>query len=286
MSADAYVLAHSHGVAFMDAATDWRSRFRGGAALDPRYGEAFQGWYGGAIPDGPIDVSAVGCTRLRKVTAWVMPITSGQGILVNPVRDSRNAVLSVQVDATFAGVIRSWGGDTPIVSMIRGNDHALMMLGRYPAYDFLDPAVPGVAAGVPILDEALIERHVEPWADGVFYALAVVRREVRNPVLHVLPPPPREHPERARHLEEVGELVREHGFVPAALRLKWHRRYARQLAARLAAIGCATLAPPAGACTADGLLREEYAEGLTHGNRRYGELVAAQVEAWIGGLAR
>ena len=98
---------------------------------------------------------------------------------------------------------------------------------------------------------------------------------------HVLPPPPREHPERAIHFETLEEDLRTFGFTPVALRLKWYRRYCQLLSARLASLGCHVLSPPAAACSTDGLLQDDFAEGLTHGNRRYGRLVAEQIASWL-----
>lgn len=65
----------------------------------------------------------------------------------------------------------------PLVRVIRGNEHTLTMLGRFPPYDFVDPEVPGVAAGVPVIDEGLLERYVSPWTDMVFHPLELARRE-------------------------------------------------------------------------------------------------------------
>jgi hypothetical protein len=79
----------------------------------------------------------------------------------------------------------------------------------------------------------------------------------------------------------MGELISHYGFAPDRLRLKWYRRYCRLLEARLATIGCKALAAPPEACDPDGLLREEYAEGLTHGNSAYGVMTARRVESWL-----
>ncbi len=286
MAPDFHLLAHSHGVAFLDAATDWRSRVKLGGGADPRFGDTFQGWFGGTVPARPIElVLARPASPPRSIVAWVMPPGGAVGHLVEMVPGPDGAP-QPRVNPAYVEVLREWRGHAPIVSMIRGNEHALTMLGRFPPYDFVDPEVPGFTRGVPVIDEALIERYVSPWTDMVFHPLALARREAGVPVLHVPPPPPREKAEGARHLEEMGEVVRQFGFVPESLRLKWYRRYCRQLRARLAAVGCDLLEAPREALTGAGLLREDFSEGLTHGNRRYGELVAAQVEAWIAGLPR
>jgi len=63
--------------------------------------------------------------------------------------------------------------------------------------------------------------------------------------------------------------------------MKWYKRYCRRLALRLATIDCDVVLPSPEACNAEGLLREEYAEGLTHGNNEYGKLAARQIESWL-----
>ena len=287
MVPDFYLLAHSHAVCLLDAATDWREKVQLAGGADARFGEAFQGWFDGKVPARPLELSFAWPGALpRSLVAWVMPPGGKVGHLVSLV-PGPGGVPKVQENPDFVAMLREWRGTAPIVSIIRGNEHVLTFLNRFPPYDFLDDDTPGVVRGVPILDEGLIEGFVATWADLVFHSLALARREAPgNPLLHVCPPPPREHPERARHLEEIGDVVQQYGFVPVALRLKWYRRYCRHLAKRLAAIGCVTLAAPPAACTPEGLLREEFSEGLTHGNRRYGELLAARLDAWIAGLAR
>lgn len=286
MAAAFHLLAHSHGVAFLDAATDWRSRVRLAGARDPRFGETFQGWFGGSLPARPVELALVQpAPAAGTIVAWVMPPGGAVGHLVEMVPGPDGSP-SPKVNPAYVEVLREWRGKGPIVSMIRGNEHALTMLGRFPPYDFVDPEVPGVVPGVPVIDEALVERYVSPWTDMVFHPLDLARREAGSAVLHVPPPPPREKAEGARHLEEMVEVVRQYGFVPESLRLKWYRRYCRQLRARLAAIGCDLLEAPPEALTPQGLLREEFSEGLTHGNRHYGELVARQVTGWLAGLPR
>lgn len=283
MPPDFHLLAHSHGVAFLDAATDWRSRVKLAGAPDPRFGSTFQGWFGGTLPARPMELTLqLPGAAARPIVAWVMPPGGAVGHLVEMVPGPEGSPLP-KVNPAYVEVLREWRGKGPIVSMIRGNEHALTMLGRFPPYDFVDPEVPGVVAGVPVIDEGLVERYVSPWTDMVFHPLELARRETGAPVLHVPPPPPREKAENARHLEEMGEVVRQFGFVPESLRLKWYRRYCRQLRARLAAVGCDFVDAPRQALTEGGLLREDFSEGLTHGNRKYGALVADQVAAWVAG---
>jgi len=188
---------------------------------------------------------------------------------------------AVQLNPAYVEVLRSWSGGIPIVSMINGNEHALTMLNQWPPYDFLDEEVPSVESGVPIIDEVFIDEHVEPWVSAVFNQLLVVKRLAPNPLAHVLPPPPRENPQNSPHFELLRDVISTYGFAPAQLRMKWYKRYCRRLALRLATIDCDVVLPSPEACNAEGLLREEYAEGLTHGNNEYGKLAARQIESWL-----
>jgi hypothetical protein len=279
---DFYLLAHSHGVSLLDGMTDWREAHGRGATHDPRYGDAFQGWFEGAVPRYPFDAAVVkGAPSLKKLVALVISAGTGIGPLVQPVTRPPAASLEVRVNPELANVLQAWRGHVPIVSMINGNEHALTMLNRWPPYDFIDEDVAGIDRDAPIIDEVFVNEHIEPWIASVFVPLAVLRQIAGNPLLHVLPPPPRENPQNSRHLEVLQDAVAQFGFAPDRLRLKWYRRYCRRLSERLATVGCKVLVPPPEACSPQGMLKDEYAEGLTHGNDRYGTLTATRIESWL-----
>jgi len=266
-------------VALLDAVSDWRAQVRRDAPPDPRYGAAFQGWFSGAVPDAPFEVTLAG-PSLRRCVAWVISAGARVGRFVTRIDDGSGKI-AVQVNPAFQAVLAQWQGAAPIVSMIQGNEHARFMLDAWPAYDFLDASVEKVRADVPLIDTAFIDERIDAWVDAVFLSLSVLRHLAANPLAHVLPPPPRENPGGASHFEALSEETARYGFAPDALRLKWYRRYGRRLAERLARIGCTVLEAPAEACTTEGLLSERFAEGLTHGNAAYGALVARQIDAWI-----
>ena len=280
---DFFLLAHSHGVALLDAISDWRSRVDRNVAPDPRHGAAFQGWSQGAIPASPFEASVTrpGLTS-RRFVVWVLWAKEKIGRLVTQV-ETAPGTIAAQINPLFHEVLLAWRGEAPIVSMMHGNEHARAMLNVWPPYDFFDAEDPGVRPDVPVIDAAFIDERIDAWCGEVFLPLSVLRHIAPNPLVHVLPPPPREHPERASHFEELQELVARHGFAPDSLRLKWYRRYCSRLSAQLEAIGCAVLRPPAEACAQSGLLREEFAEGLSHGNAAYGALTARQIESWMRG---
>jgi hypothetical protein len=279
---DFCLLAHSHGVALLDGITDWRGAFSNNFPRDPRYGQAFQGWFQGAIPRMPFYASVVRATpSLTRIAAWVMPVGGGIGPLVRAARQGPNAPLEIQVNSAYQEVLQTWKGVTPIVSMINGNEHASMMLNQWPPYDFMDEEVAFIESGVPIIDDTFIDNHVEPWVAEVFFPLAALRHFAPNPLLHVLPPPPRENPQNSPHFEVLQESISKYGFASNQIRLKWYKRYCRRLVTRLSTIQCDVLFPSSQACNPEGLLSEDYAEGLTHGNHRYGMLIAQQIESWL-----
>jgi hypothetical protein len=278
---DFFLLAHSHGVALLDGITDWRSKLAEGAPADARYGPSFRGWFHGAIPRDPFETAVVkGAPSLKRITAWLMSPAGGIGPLVNP-STSSTAASGIEADPQYVAVVSSWRGGVPIVSMIHGNEHATTMLNQWPAYDFLDDDVPGIEPQAALIDEEFIDERIDPWIAAVYFPLMVLRQVVTNPLAHVLPPPPRENPGNSPHRELLEELIVRHGFAPDRLRLKWYRRYCRLLGARLAAIGCKVLPAPPQACNPLGLLREEYAEGVTHGNSIYGRMTGQRIESWL-----
>jgi len=280
-SPDFFLLAHSHGVSLLDGVTDWRSKLGAGAPPDARYGPSFRGWFQGTIPRYPFETAVVrGTDSLKLVSAWLMSPAGGIGALVNPSAAS-TAASSIEADPEYVRIVSSWRGGVPIVSMINGNEHAATMLDQWPPYDFLEETVAEIAPEAAIIDEAFIDERIDPWVAAVYFPLLVLRQLVPNPLAHVVPPPPRENPRNSPHLELMGELISRHGFAPDRLRLKWYRRYCRVLAARLATIDCRVLAAPSEACGPSGLLREEYAEGLTHGNTMYGMMTAQRIESWL-----
>jgi hypothetical protein len=210
---------------------------------------------------------------------WLISSGSGIGELAKLQLQGDSQTLFIH--AKLREVLSEWNGTMPIVSMLNGNEHAQVLLNRFPAYDFIDVDSPGVKDGVPVIDSSFIDQSIKGWINAVIPALLVVRRLTTNPFIHVLPPPPREHPERSTHFEVIDKLVAAFGFLPGHLRLKWYRRYCRQLTATLASLGIHTLAAPTEACTPEGLLKVEFSEGLTHGNAAYGRLVAQQLSSLL-----
>jgi hypothetical protein len=278
---DFYLIAHSHGVSLLDGISDWRKRFRVGGEHDPRYGDAFQGWFNGSMIGEPFPAVVVDKSLpLGNLEAWLLSDGAGVGALARFDRSNGSGVL--HINRKFSGVLQTWNGSSPIVSMLNGNEHALTMLNRMPSYDFLDPEIPAIETSVPIIDEIYIDQCIDSWTSVLFYSLVAIKRLAQNQLIHILPPPPRENPQLSQHFETLRDQVVAHGFLPDRLRLKWYRRYCRHLTALLAPINCKVLEPPPESCNSNGLLKEEYAEGLTHGNSKYGKLIAMQLAIELG----
>lgn len=281
---DFYLIAHSHGVSLLDGITDWRSEWRPKCEQDGRYGAPFQGWFDGSVTGAPFRCRIVdGELPALQVEAWCISAGSGVGDLVRP--SAEQGGRGFEIDSRFGALMASWDGASPIVSMLHGNEHAMTMLNTMPPYDFIDADVPVVQPGVPIIDDLFINGRVDSWIAAVYRPLSAMRQLVGNPLVHILPPPPREHPEASSHFEVLGDLVDAYGFTPGHLRLKWYRRYCRRLAEVLGGLGFHVLKAPAEACNEAGLLTAEHAEGLTHGNARYGRLVGKRLSSLLEELA-
>ncbi len=273
---DFYLIAHSHGLSLLDGITDWRKKKLVVDEHDPRYGEAFQGWFNGSIMNDPFSANVIDNTvLLNKIEAWVITCGSKIGPLAK--LESKSGTPNLRISRKFSDILDSWNGPLPIVSMLNGNEPALTMLNRLPAYDFIDQEISAIEANVPIIDEMFIDQSISAWVSEVYFSLVAIKKLVRNKLIHVLPPPPRENPLFSQHFEVLSDLVKRHGFLSDQLRVKWYRRYCRRLITLLTSLDCNVVAPPADACNSDGLLKEEYAEGLTHGNSKYGQLIAKQI---------
>ena len=268
------LLTHSHGIALLDALTDWRKSWRANNR-DIRYGEAFQGWFDGSMPAKPFvaDVFSSAPPQFKSVTAWILSGSQNAPLI----EIDYSPDLTLKASSHLTEVLGEWNGKTPLVSMIHGNEHARTSLNQWPPYDFLDDDVAEFNAEAQVVDSLFIDSYVQPWINPVYLTLLAVRRLVSNPIIHVLPPPPRENPGNARHLETLADEIKAYGFLPDYLRLKWYRRYCRLLGNQLANIECKVLEPPVEACSQQGMLKEAYAEGLTHGNGRYGDALARKL---------
>jgi hypothetical protein len=88
-------------------------------------------------------------------------------------------------------------------------------------------------------------------------------------------------PENASVLEVLKEPLARFGFLRPSLRLKWYRRYLDLQIPILNSIGVTVATPDYTVAIDNGYLVPGYAEGLTHGNARYGALVASHLRQII-----
>jgi hypothetical protein len=280
-AADIYLIGHSHIVAMLDAVTNWRDKIDKEPTQDSRFGTVFQAWFTDAITPNSFQARIVDETlTMEVVEAWAISATTGIGALATIRKDSGKE-LQVLGNRKFLDILKTWNGLTPIVSMLRGNELSKMMLGNLPEYDFLDCEISQICKNSPLVDEVFIDALVDEKIFRVCDELLAIRTLVQNDLIHILPPPPREHPNSSVHFEALGDLISKHGFISDNLRLKWYRRYCRNMTRRLEAIGCHVLPAPTECCNSIGLLKEEFSEGLTHGNWRYGILVAKQLDRFL-----
>ena len=274
---DFYLIADSLGVSLLDGITNWREQFRTSGEHDKSFGVSFQGWANGSMINAPFLTDVIDQnSSLKKIHAWVRaPKSTGttQGILA-----TINSSNVLDINHEFLQFLQSWNDPTPLVSMIASGKGYLFPVFNHPKpeYDFFDPEVPGIEKNMPIIDDIFIDRLVADWVNPVYFATIAMVKSGKNHI-HVLPPPPLENPERTKHLEGLDQFVNAYGFLRGRTRVKWYRRYCRELTRRLEKLNCRVLPAPPGTCNSDGLLLQEYAEGLTHANSKYGRLVAEQI---------
>lgn len=273
------LIGHSHAVAILDAIADWR----GGLGMDrvgteAGYTESFRGWssintggrmirlspYPGFEVFEGLQVCLINAATFRNNLAEVKEVVNGQ--------------VRFEVSPLLGGFIESIQGFDAVISVIQGNEHTLLSLvATLPDYDFApfdDPP-----CGQP-LDRVYIDSWLSQMCMPVAAPLACMRGALRTTrILHVPPPPPLFDPSRTSTLEVLAEQIKQHGFTRPQLRRKWYETYVSRLEARLHAMGVAMIGPDLAEIGEAGFLRPEFSEGLSHGNRRYGELMARRIAA-------
>lgn len=184
----------------------------------------------------------------------------------------------------FCRHIRRYNEDDFVFSAIGGNQYTMVSTIKSPlAYDFLSSATDEDIGN----DEAELIPHraIASYIDsGVRGTDAPVLREIRDStrakVLHLLPPPPKEQNDFiVKQFESrFDEGMKQFGPTGPDLRLKAWTVQADSLARLCHELGIEPVPPPTASVTAQGFLQPRcYAEDVTHGNRRYGELVLKQI---------
>jgi hypothetical protein len=280
MALSFYLIAHSHGIALLDAMSDWRNLWATEANVDSRFSAAFQGWFTGSMLSRPFSANIhKEYLPISTCSAWILSHKESNRLgPLATLTNTQQGSMAIEINPEFHKVLSSWNNEAPIVSMLHGNEHSARLYSNYPSYDFFEPGMP-VDSTAQFLESDIIDAHVNEWIKTTLIPLIAIKTFTRNPLIHILPPPPRENPQNTSHIEGYSKYVQQGLFAPDQLRLKWYKRYCRMLADRAYSIGCQILFPPAEAISPEGLLKEEYTEGLTHGNSKYGKLLGMALAA-------
>jgi hypothetical protein len=171
-----------------------------------------------------------------------------------------------------------------LVSFLHGNGHAAISLLQHPApFDFVLPGHEdlGMRTGFQPLPQELIRKQLLPYLSTTIGVLSMMRMQLPGMrIVHVLPPPPSSE-EQIRARPELFASRMDSGVTPLSIRIKYYLLANRMLREAMGHHGVEMLEAPPGSVAADGSLRDALCAGATHGNRAYGELVAAQLRALL-----
>jgi hypothetical protein len=271
------LIGHSHMVCLLDALGPWREQAGiHKLRLDPRYGEAFQGWFdsglehafvlrpGDTVSAAPADIKT--CLITGKIKSPLFPPATGA-----PNDTGERSLL--------ARFIEQLSDREIVVSALFGNELAdLQLINNLAPYDFAGRDGPSSWSWpdpqYQPIDRAYIERRIVSASFAVILSITTLHQQLPGArVIHVLPPPPLKHPELVARREALDELIARYGFVRPTLRLKWHYAYCEHVEKALVPLGIEVLWSPSRSRTREGFIREELSEGLTHGNSEYGSML-------------
>lgn len=185
----------------------------------------------------------------------------------------------------FLDRIRKLAPDDVVLSMIGGNQHAVLSTIQHPEpFDFFTPQAwgmpqPASCAVVPF--KALEDAMTKGLRNGDAKSLRAIRQATAARVVHIIPPPPKaDNAFIQGHHESLfaGAGIATLGVSHPVLRLKFWmlqtlvlRRICRKLNIEL-------LMPPRVAVTEGFLKPDYYADDATHANWRYGERLLREIE--------
>ncbi len=271
------LIGHSHAVCILDAMADWRQSLAlNSAPVAENYSEAFRGWFtvntGGrmfALNPYP-EFEAFAGTQICVLN---MATFSGMLAQVSRVVDGR---VHFEMSKFLTSFIQQVAGADAIISVIYGHDHSRFgVVANMPEYDFEPFESP--PAGQPI-DRMYIDRVLHEMCMTVAAPLACLRGAMPTAkIVHVMPPPPLFDPSNASVQELYAPLVKEHGLVRPSLRRKWHSAYVDRVKAQLAPFRVNFVEADHEIVCEDGFLKPEFAEGISHGNREYGRVMARRI---------
>lgn len=276
------LIGHSHAVSVLDGISDWRQQARlAGKPQDGRYTPAFQGWF---------SVDTGGELFSVKTFPKFKALSGMRVCLITDVTHTGELAVRTRLEAGamrygaspfLAAFLEEVADCETIVSVLYGSEHALLgHINNLPAYDFA-PYTEATQA------QPINRRHIDAILDEmtlrVVAPLACIRHAAPAArIVHVPPPPPLRDPAKASVLEAIKDLVLQHGFVPPALTRKWHASYLDALRTELLPLKIEFLDTRREPVCEEGFLKPEYAEGLTHGNSRYGRLLGMRLMEMLG----
>lgn len=205
-------IGHSHAVAIFDGISRWRHQVSmDGTGGDSRYTEAFQGWF--SIDTG---------RRLFELEPLPQfPIFTGAQASLITDRTFRGQLATVtatdggaRIDASdfLAGFIEQVSGFDAVISVLHGNEHALLgLINNLPEYDFAPFCDP--PQGQPI-DASYIDLVANRLVGQVVTPVTALRNALPEiQILHVPPPPPLHNPKQASVLEILNDDIEHYGLV-------------------------------------------------------------------------
>ena len=187
--------------------------------------------------------------------------------------------------ASFCREIRHFAETDFVFSAVGGNQYAILSTVQESIdYDFLtSPADQDFANdSAQLVPVRAISGYIDAGVRGTIGpVLREMRAATRARIYHLAPPPPKEDNEFiAKHFESrfVQDRIHELGPTRPQLRLKCWRLQLDCLARLCREIGAELILPPGKSVTPEGYLKPHcYAKDVTHGNRRYGEMVLKQI---------
>lgn len=281
------LIGHSHAVCLLDALGTWRDQAGlSTAAQDPRYGEAFRGWFDVDM-GGNAFTLAVGRTSFpapaELVTCLLTGKTSGDLITVRGVGNLKQ----VRGTPLLTRCVQQFRNIDLVVSTLHGNEAAsVCLIDNHPPYDFApfddNDALPLAPPPSQPIDRSHIARWVNTFAQPAILSVIALQQSLPSTrIVHVLPPPPLEEPAKVMRREVLESLLARHGFVRPLLRLKWSLAYRARVRTALDSQGIQVMDAPRAALTAGGFLREDLSEGLTHGNGHYGAMLWEALDSLV-----
>jgi hypothetical protein len=279
------LVGQSHAVAVLDAIGAWRSSAKldgEDAHQDQRYSTQFRGWFSVNTGGRVIEIAPRACFEAFSGMriCLLTPATAGARLAKRTI--SENNTTTIEALPALVDITKRIADVDIVISIINGNEHVgVALIDSLPPYDFLPFEK---SPQFQPIDRLYINAHLASMVDVVINPLLYLRHMIKGArIFHVPPPPPLRDPAAAGNRELLEQMIEKFGFVRPLLRLKWYYEYIFHLDRMVTQLGVTMVDPRHVDAIDGGYLRPEFSDGLTHGNARYGELVAARVLNLISG---